>query len=259
MNITSTINTIPAQTSQQFTPQNLRLGLQTNLKAGTTKSKQNWLVGIGVGFALVTVLILVRQPILDLLAILRDREAIQAYVSGIGVWGPVILSLIQLLQVIIAAIPGQPFLVLAGYMYGFPIGLMINLVGSVVASQLAFILARAVGRPVPDRLVPSAVLERWLPILDQKGLAWLFIFYLVPIFPTDMLNYIAGVSLISPKRFLITTGAGRLPYLIIITLIGSHGLTLPIYAWGILGGVILISVCLVLIYRYAIRKQPLIE
>src|SRR5688572_10521598 len=82
------------------------------------------------------------QPVMDLLRIVGDREAVSAYLAQVGLAGPLLLSLILVLQVIVAAIPGHILMISGGYVYGFGLGLCLNLAATVAGSQMAFLLAR---------------------------------------------------------------------------------------------------------------------
>ncbi len=196
------------------------------------------------------------QPLTNLLALLNDREAVIAYVRGCGVWGPVFLSLIQFLQVIVAVIPGQPFMIAAGYVYGFTGGLVLNLVSMAVASQLAFALARRVGCRLVNRMVPASILDRWMKVAERQGTMFFLIAYLVPLFPADTMNFVAGLSSISPRRFLVANSVGRLPWAILMTLVGSHGLELTLTPDVLVGiaGIALCAAGLFLAWRYFSAK-----
>jgi len=60
-----------------------------------------------------------RQPLMELLHIVGDREAVAAYLSQFGVLAPLLLGIILVLQVIVAAIPGHALMVGGGYVFGF--------------------------------------------------------------------------------------------------------------------------------------------
>jgi len=196
------------------------------------------------------------QPLTDLLALLSDREAVIAYVQGCGVWGPVFLSFIQFLQVIVAVIPCQPFMIAAGCVYGFTGGFVLNLVSMAVSSQLAFALARRVGYPLVNRMVPTSVLDRWMKVAERRGAMFFLIIYLVPIFPADTMNFVAGLSLISPRRFLVANSVGRLPWAIVMTLVGSHGLelTLTPKVLAVIAGIAICAAGLFVAWRYFSAK-----
>ena len=122
----------------------------------------------------------------------------------------------------------------AGIFTGLPWGLLFNIVCVVSASQLGFLLARWAGRPIVHRLAPRETIEKWETIAEKQGFLFFTIAFVLPVFPTDIMNFVAGLSGISPRKFLAANFLGRLPSVLLLTLIGSHGLELSKMTWGLL-------------------------
>lgn len=192
------------------------------------------------------------QPLLDLLTLIGDLAAVSVYLKNSGAWGPILLALIQLLQVLFVVMPGHVFMVIGGYVYGFTGGFVINLVSTVGASQLTFALARRAGRPVVNRMVPASVLGRWNKVAERQGFVFFLFSFLLPMFPCDAMNFVAGLSSISPWHFLAANFLGRLPIVTLLTLIGSHGLELAPQVWTVIP---LGVASLFLAWRYCIPKH----
>jgi uncharacterized membrane protein YdjX (TVP38/TMEM64 family) len=192
-----------------------------------------------------------RQPLAELWELLSDQTRVSAYLQSFGAWGPLVLAVVQFLQVMIVVIPGHVFLVAAGYVYGFLPGFVMNLTYVVTASQIAFLLARWAGRPLVERLAPEDILDRWYKIGEERGFVFFTIAFLLPVFPTDMMNFIAGLTGIRAGRFLAANVLGRLPSAIMLTLIGSHGLELSPLVWAVMG---VIVASFYVIGRYTIIK-----
>jgi uncharacterized membrane protein YdjX (TVP38/TMEM64 family) len=66
-----------------------------------------------------------------------------------------------------------------------------------------------------------------------------------------MMNFVAGLTGISGMSFFAANVLGRLPSVIMLTLIGSHGLELSTFSWAILG---LITATLYVVGRFAIKR-----
>jgi uncharacterized membrane protein YdjX (TVP38/TMEM64 family) len=64
---------------------------------------------IGVGL-----MVWFREPLSDVLRIIGDREAVAAYLDQFGVLAPVLLSIVLVLQVLVATIPGHALVVGGG-------------------------------------------------------------------------------------------------------------------------------------------------
>jgi len=192
-----------------------------------------------------------REPVGALAALLRDQEAVSQAVLRFGAWGPLALALAQFLQVLIAFIPGHVFLVAAGYVYGFAGGFVLNLACIVLASQMVYLLTRRAGRPLVNRLANPATVARWETIAERHGFTFFTLAFLLPVIPSDAMNFVAGLSGINARRFFAANLLGRLPSAVILTLIGSHGLELPPSAWAALGAA---NAILFLIGRYAVNQ-----
>jgi uncharacterized membrane protein YdjX (TVP38/TMEM64 family) len=180
--------------------------------------------------------------------LLQEDELIEM-LRDMGMFGPIILSVIQLLQVVIAVIPGDIFIVVAGKVYGFLGGFSINILSTLVASLVAFTVARSAGREVIDRLVPAKVLDRWMGVVEKRGSMIFVISFLVPIFPADVMNFVAGLSEISHKKFLMACILGRAPKIMIATLLGSSAIVLSPTVWLTIGCLVACGAVAYLIWR----------
>jgi len=175
-----------------------------------------------------------RAPLGEMLTMIGDREEIVAYLEQYNAWGPLVLSVILCAQVFLAVIPGHAFMVAGGYIYGFVIGVLITQTSTVIASQLAYLLARKAGRPFVERMAPANVIDKWNKLAERQGVLFFFFSFILPIFPNDLMCFIAGLSSIKPKNFFIANFLGRLPCAVFITLIGSHGVEMPIQFWAVI-------------------------
>jgi len=190
--------------------------------------------------AVLVALWLFREPISDILVIISDREKVTAYVQSFGALGPVILFSLLFAQVFVAVIPGHAVMMTGGYIYGFAIGVSITLFSTVIASQLAFLVARKYGRSLIDRLASPQVIERWDKFSANQGALFYFFSFVLPIFPSDLMCYVAGLGKISPARFFLANVLGRSLCAISITLIGAFGFQPPLWFWiAMIGSLIL--------------------
>lgn len=170
------------------------------------------------------------QPLTELLQIIQDQEAVSNYLQGYGVLGPLVLFSLLIAQVFVAVIPGHALMVTAGYVYG-SLGLLVTIVSTVLGSQIAFLIARRYGRSLIYRLASPKVIERWDGAARRQGILFYFFSFVLPIFPSDLMCYVAGLSTISPRRFFIANLSGRSCCAVFITLIGIYGMRPPLEFW----------------------------
>jgi uncharacterized membrane protein YdjX (TVP38/TMEM64 family) len=193
---------------------------------------------------------LARQPLSALWNLLKDREALLALARGLGPWGPVALMLAIGLQVTFAVLPGHVMMLAGGYLYGFVPGVLITWVSTVAASQVNFMLARRYGLPLVYRLCPRALVDRWEGVVKDKGFFFFLLTLVLPIFPSDLMCYLAGFSKLTPRRYALVNMLGHLPCALGMSLVGSGLLVVNLSP---LGWVLLVGLCvgaLVLWGRY---------
>ena len=208
--------------------------VKSNKRNGRSNKRLFWSIVSIILFALLTVAVWYWWDEVKLLmTFISDQEAFGEYLRSFGIWGPLVLWGAQLLQVFFAFIPGHVVLIAAGYVYGFPLGLFFNITFTVAASQLAYLFARWAGRPLVYRLADQETVDYWERVANQKGVFFFTIAFLLPIFPSDAMNFVAGLSGIDSRRFLLANFLGRVPSAIMLTLIGAYGLEFSNTMWGL--------------------------
>ena len=77
------------------------------------------LTGIFLLITSLSTLFIYREDLLSALSWFANLEAITASMEHAGIWGPVVLFILFVLQVFLAFIPGQALMIACGYLYGF--------------------------------------------------------------------------------------------------------------------------------------------
>ena len=173
-----------------------------------------------------TALTVLALPYVRRLSDPETQRFIQNWIGERGLWGILILLGLQVLQVIIAFIPGEPMELLAGALCGALGGTVLCLTGTVLASACIFALSRRYGRRLLALLgfgEKQVAQWKWLQRDEQSEKADLVIFlvFLIPGTPKDMLTYVVGMTRVSLKRFLWLSTLARVPSVLSSTLIGS--------------------------------------
>ncbi|BAS26547.1 alkaline phosphatase [Limnochorda pilosa] len=165
---------------------------------------------------------------------LGSAEAIQAWVEQFGVAGPLVMAVLQVVQVVVAPIPGAATAVASGFLFGPWIGSLVSEVGIVAGSALAFFLARRFGRPLVVRMVSRGTLERVDRFVRRRGATALFLFFLIPFLPDDVACLAAGLSPIPFRLFMVLVLVGRTPAIVVGSLTGARLVELSPAAWVLL-------------------------
>ena len=132
-----------------------------------------------------------------------------------------ILIALQILQVFVCIIPGQPIQFAASYMFGIVGGYLISVTGAAIGATITFYLSRLLGKDAVCTLFDEEKIENYRRKLNSgKGLMAVFLIYLIPGIPKDLTAYAAGISDIRFLPFLVLSTIGRTPGMLGSILIG---------------------------------------
>lgn len=153
---------------------------------------------------------------------LSNRDHLVALLRGGGWTGALLCIAVQFVQVVIAVIPGEVTSFAAGYVFGSWRGFLYSAIGITLGSAFNFWFARVVGRPTLDRLIGRdrlAKIDRALA--TAKSRSAMFLLFLLPGLPKDILCYAAGLSGMHILEFVVLSGLARSPALLASVLIGA--------------------------------------
>ena len=153
--------------------------------------------------------------------IFSTLDTLQSFLLQFGIWTPLAFFLLQLLQIIIAPIPGGTVGLVGGALFGTIGGFLISAAGTLAGSIIVFVLAKRFGRPFVLRFVSPELVEKYDHIKESRLNTVLFLIFLFPLFPDDMLCFIAGLSPMPVKTFILIVMLARTPSVFINTMIGA--------------------------------------
>lgn len=157
----------------------------------------------------------------EITALAKEPEKLRKLLNSFGWRGVLVFIGIQILQVVVAAIPGEAVQIAGGYIYGTFPGTLYSMTGIFLGSVIVFAFARIIGYPVVRMAVSEAQIERFsFMINSSKSEAAMFILFLIPGIPKDFITYIAGITPVKPLRFMIIILIGRFPALLGSSYIG---------------------------------------
>lgn len=179
-----------------------------------------------------------------------EDESVRRALQALGPLAPVAYILVEVVQVVIIPIPGQPFEVAGGYMLGLAGGSVVGTIGALAGSFVAFHLARRFGRDWVDRHVGGGVQGRVAQELKRgRRMEWIvFWLMMIPNFPRDPLCYVAGVSGMRTRSFVLIALLGRPVGLVPWVALGAHGVASGV-AWQ--AGMIAVAAAIWLVSRLA--------
>ncbi len=153
----------------------------------------------------------------------RSLESVRSYIAGFGIFGPLMLILLQLSQVIFPILPGAVGYAAGAVLFGWFGGFLCSYIGISAGSLLAFFLARRYGASFVKRYVPAAGYDKYIQWTDRKGFLWfLAVSIFLPIAPDDLLCFLAGLTKISAKKFCFIILVMKPWFLLLYSLFCAH-------------------------------------
>ena len=118
-----------------------------------------------------------------------SAEQLQAYMKRFGVFAPVILTVIQAIQVIIPVLPGWLGCVVGAGMFGAAGGFWCNYIGISAGSIISFLLAKRYGVELVRKMVPMEKYQKLVDWVNTKKSYTLILVLaiLLPLAPDDFL------------------------------------------------------------------------
>jgi len=192
--------------------------------------------------SLVVVAIIYQKEIWSIFA---SPEALRAWIASLGFIAPLAFVALQCIQVIIFVIPGEVPQIAGGYLFGFWWGSLLSVSGIIIGSAVNFLLARLLGVPFVRLLFSHEKIDYAGRIATSpRARISMFLLFLIPGIPKDILCYGAGLTPLTLHVFLIISTLGRLPGILGSAFMGGAAAE---EKWIVAGAVFLVASLLFLL------------
>jgi uncharacterized membrane protein YdjX (TVP38/TMEM64 family) len=149
--------------------------------------------------------------VVNLYDILHDRHQLKVIIRSFGPYSPLAYILLQIIQVIVAPIPGGAIEFLGGYLFGVKAGFFYSMIGLILGSWMAFSLAKIFEKYAVEKFVSPQTIKKFDYLVGHEGLILSFLLFLIPGFPKDALCYLLGLTPMHLGIFLTISTIGRIP------------------------------------------------
>ena len=134
---------------------------------------------------------------------INSVDALRDYISQTGAWAAVIYIIFSFLQVVLLPVPGSVAVAVGVAMFGPLMCAIYSFIGIVTGSIVAFVIGRWIGYKAVCWIVGKESLDKWLKKLKGKDYLILSLMFLLPLFPDDILCFVAGLSSMTWGFFLV--------------------------------------------------------
>ncbi|BAI61363.1 conserved hypothetical protein [Methanocella paludicola SANAE] len=147
-------------------------------------------------------------------------EGIRQIIESYGIFSVVAYEFLHAIRPF-TFLPVTPFTIAGGYIFGQLYGLAFAMLGTTLAATITFFLSRYIFRDyIKKRL--STHYAGFDSRFDNGGIFTVASLRVVPIVPFDAVGYVAGVSSIRFKDYVIGTLIGEFPGALILTMLGNN-------------------------------------
>ena len=192
-------------------------------------------------------------PVMTKISTPEGKIEFKDKVQSTGFIGMMSLFGLQIAQIFLFILPGEPIEIISGMCYGGFWGTVFVLASAAIISTAIFFLVRKLGKKFVyefcnedkvKKIENSSMFQN-----PKKVEMILFILFLLPGTPKDLLVYIAGLLPIKPSRFIIISTLARIPSIVSSTYAGEKILA-GNYKTAAFIYIIIILICVILIFVY---------
>jgi len=176
----------------------------------------------------------------------RHPAELHQLVRSWGAWAPVGIILFQMVQIIIAPLPGNAVSFACGYALGLWPTIIWLMAGVLAGAAVDFLLIRLLGRRLLKYFLPPDRLAQLDSLVLRRGTFYIFLLLLVPNPVGDWVYYLAGLTAMPLPLFLLLVFIGRLPSNLIECGVGAGATHFARQHWVVLGILVVILAALYL-------------
>ena len=187
----------------------------------------------------------------------EDPKLFREWVDTYGIWGRMLFIGMVVFQVLIALIPGEPLEFGAGYAFGAIEGTILATIAILLGSIAVFYLVKKFGITMLEIFFSEEQIGR-IKFLkkSRKRDILLFLLFLLPGTPKDILTYFLGLTDIKFSTLIFLSVVGRFPSVISSTISGSAlGRESYIMAISVFVITLILSAIGLLIYNKICKKN----
>ena len=216
------------------------------------KVKMLKLIALILIIAILLIATIYMIPIIKQINTPEGQAQFKEKITQSGIIGILIIFGLELSQIILSILPGEPIEILAGICFGPIWGTIILMASIFIVTCIIYFLVRKFGRDFIYEFFPKEKVDKLenskLFKNEKKIELVMMILFLIPGTPKDLLIYIGALLPIKSSRFIIISTLLRFPSIISSTLLGNNILD-GNWKYGILlyVGITLITIILILL------------
>ena len=152
---------------------------------------------------------------------INNPDTLRVFIESFGIMAPLAYILLTFIQILVPIIPGEPFELLAGYVFGLVKGTLLCLFAESISSIIIILMVRRYGDKIVKLFFSEDTLKKLEKYKNEKNFYIFILLFVLPGTPKDLICYFAGLTKFKLFPLLLASTLGRFPSIITSTLPGS--------------------------------------
>ena len=152
---------------------------------------------------------------------INNPDELIVFIESFGIMAPLAYILLTFIQILVPIIPGEPFELLAGYVFGLVKGTLLCLFAESISSIIIILMVRRYGDKIVKLFFSEDTLKKLEKYKNEKNFYIFILLFVLPGTPKDLICYFAGLTKFKLFPLLLASTLGRFPSIITSTLPGS--------------------------------------
>lgn len=150
-----------------------------------------------------------------------DISEVTEFIDSFGNWAEIIFVLLVIIEVVLAPVPPLGLYLVAGILFGGFLGGFLTLIGNTTGAFIAFKIARRLGENFSKKHTNERIKKKFDKFFEKYGGISIFILRINPLTTSDLVSYLAGLTKIKTRTFVIATTLGLAPMIFVQTYFGE--------------------------------------
>ena len=151
------------------------------------------------------------------------RQEFGQWIQSLGIKGWFLILAIQVGQILLAFLPGEPIEIIAGMLYGTWGGWITCEIGILIGTCIIYYGVRWFGEPLIEKIVSKEQRGSYSFLQNTQKLEGLvFLLFFIPGTPKDALTYLVPLTSIKASHFFALSLFARIPSVLTSTFAGAN-------------------------------------
>ncbi|MBN3554294.1 TVP38/TMEM64 family protein [Fictibacillus nanhaiensis] len=147
--------------------------------------------------------------------------SLRDWVLSFGMVAPIIYIIVNVIRPF-TLFPISVLSLAGGLAFGVVWGTVYTVFSATIGAILSFYIAKHLGtRWIKQKTDSPSRIEKWQNQLKEKGFVYIFLLRIIPVLNFDVVSYVAGISKLKLRSYILATMLGVLPGTLAYNLLGD--------------------------------------